>query len=206
MHDSRKITEGRIERFVRDSLVPALYIETIPLTLSVWDDLDEPLRLFIPTRLMLALITVAAVTLIARVTSLDFARGVPILLLSSAVFVLVCEMIIPLAIVRRDPERVLEVLLPSFEAITRLLRPLTAGLRRLAGSRRDRTVAPSTTVVRWMTQPPREYRQHEAEEERRQHQILHHDRVNPPCVNRRLRQAQRVHVRVDEPQCPPRHC
>ena len=109
--------------------------------------LDEPLRLFIPTRLMLALITVAAVTLIARVTSLDFARGVPILLLSSAVFVLVCEMIIPLAIVRRDPERVLEVLLPSFEAITRLLRPLTAGLRRLAGSRRDRTVAPSTTVV-----------------------------------------------------------
>ena len=108
--------------------------------------LDEPLRLFIPTRLMLALITVAAVTLIARVTSLDFARGVPILLLSSAVFVLVCEMIIPLAIVRRDPERVLEVLLPSFEAITRLLRPLTAGLRRL-GSRRDRTVAPSTTVV-----------------------------------------------------------
>ena len=49
--------------------------------------LDEPLRLFIPTRLMLALITVAAVTLIARVTTLDFARGVPILLLSSAVFV-----------------------------------------------------------------------------------------------------------------------
>ncbi len=43
MHDNRKITEGRIERFVRDSLIPALYIETIPLTLSVWDDLDEPL-------------------------------------------------------------------------------------------------------------------------------------------------------------------
>src|SRR6478735_2475598 len=43
MHDSRKITEGRIERFVRDSLIPALYIETVPLTLGVWDDLDEPL-------------------------------------------------------------------------------------------------------------------------------------------------------------------
>ncbi|WP_457101966.1 alpha-mannosidase [Microbacterium sp. P5_E9] len=43
MHDNRKITEGRIERFVRDSLIPALYIETVPLTLSVWDDLDEPL-------------------------------------------------------------------------------------------------------------------------------------------------------------------
>jgi len=43
MHDNRKITEGRIERFVRDSLVPALYIQTIPLSIGVWDDLDEPL-------------------------------------------------------------------------------------------------------------------------------------------------------------------
>jgi putative hemolysin len=109
--------------------------------------LDEPLRLFIPTRLMLALSTVAAVTLMARVTSLDLARGVPVLLLSSAVFVLLCEMIIPLAIVRRDPERILEVLLPSFEAITRVLRPLTGGLRRLAVSRRERTAAPTMAVA-----------------------------------------------------------
>jgi putative hemolysin len=109
--------------------------------------LDEPLRLFIPTRLMLALSTVAAVTLMARVTSLDLARGVPVLLLSSAVFVLLCEMIIPLAIVRRDPERILEVLLPSFEAITRVLRPLTGGLRRLAVSRRERRAAPTMAVA-----------------------------------------------------------
>ena len=59
---------------------------------------------------------------------------------------------------------------------------------------------------RRLVHPPREYRQHEAEEERRQHQILHHDRVEPPCVKRRRRQAQRVHVSVDEPQCPPGHC
>ena len=43
MHDNRVITEGRIERFVRDSLIPALYIESVPLTIAVWDDLDEPL-------------------------------------------------------------------------------------------------------------------------------------------------------------------
>ena len=43
MHDNRVITEGRIDRFVRDILVPALYIETVPLTIGVWDDLDEPL-------------------------------------------------------------------------------------------------------------------------------------------------------------------
>ncbi len=43
MHDNRAITEGRIDRFVRDSLIPALYIETVPLEIAVWDDLDEPL-------------------------------------------------------------------------------------------------------------------------------------------------------------------
>ena len=36
------------------------------------------------------------------------------------VFVLVCEHLIPLAIVRRDPERVLELLLPSFETLVRV--------------------------------------------------------------------------------------
>jgi putative hemolysin len=102
--------------------------------------LDEPLRLFLPTRLLLAAITVAAVTLIARVTTLDFARGVPVLVLLSAAFVLVCEFLIPLVIVRRDPERVLEVLLPSFEALTRVLGPVTGGMRRLAIPRRERGV------------------------------------------------------------------
>ncbi|MBA3271783.1 MAG: HlyC/CorC family transporter [Acidobacteria bacterium] len=103
--------------------------------------LDEPLRLFIPARVLLALITVTATTLIARVTGVDAGRGLPLLIVSSAAFVLVCEHIIPLAICRRDPERVLELLLPSFDAATRLLRPMTGLLRRLAFPRRDRLVA-----------------------------------------------------------------
>ena len=100
--------------------------------------LDEPLRLFIPARLLLALITVAAVVLIAGVTTLDVARGVPILLLGSVAFVLVFEHLIPLAIVGRHPERVLDVLLPSFDALIGVLRPLTGALRRLARPRRER--------------------------------------------------------------------
>jgi putative hemolysin len=104
--------------------------------------LDEPLRLFIPARLMLAGITIAAVTLLARVTGLDFARGVPLVLFGSLLFVLVCEHLIPLVIVRRDPERVLEILLPSFDAIARLLKPLTASLRRLVIVRRPAAQAP----------------------------------------------------------------
>ena len=103
--------------------------------------LDEPLRLVITTRLLLALTTVAAVTLLARVTTLDFARGVPVLLLSSVAFVLLCEHIIPLAIVRRSPERVLEILLPSFDAIARLLSPISGMLWRLAVARRERLPA-----------------------------------------------------------------
>ena len=54
-------------------------------------------------------------------------HGLPTLIARRwSVFVLVCEHLMPLVIVRRDPERVLELLLPSFEAVARLLRPLTA--------------------------------------------------------------------------------
>ena len=100
--------------------------------------LDEPLRLFIPARLLLAVVTVIAASLIARVTGVDAARGLPLLILATVLFVLISEHIIPLVIVRRDPERVLELLLPSFEGLARILKPLTHALHRLALGRRDR--------------------------------------------------------------------
>jgi CBS domain containing-hemolysin-like protein len=101
--------------------------------------LDEPLRLFLPTRVLLAIITVSAAALLARITGVDAPRGLPVLILSTLAFVVVCEHIVPLIIVRRDPERVLDVLLPSFEVFARTLKPLTGPLRRLA-VRRDRPV------------------------------------------------------------------
>jgi CBS domain containing-hemolysin-like protein len=51
-------------------------------------------------------------------------------------FLVLCEHVIPLIIVRRDPERVLEVLLPSFDAIASVLFPVTAALLRVGTSRR----------------------------------------------------------------------
>ena len=108
--------------------------------------LDEPLRLFLPARIILTFTTIVAGTLIARVTSLDFARGIPLLLLGTVVFVLVAEHIIPLAVVRRDPERVLELLLPSFDVIARMLKPITGMLRRLGRPRRERPSAPVHTT------------------------------------------------------------
>jgi len=103
--------------------------------------LDEPLRLFIPARFLLAVITVTAASLMARVTGVELVRGLPLALLATVLFVLVCEHIVPLILVRRDPERVLKVLLPSFEVIAGVLKPLTAALRRLA-VKRERATSP----------------------------------------------------------------
>jgi CBS domain containing-hemolysin-like protein len=98
--------------------------------------LEDPRRLFIPARLLISTLTVLAAALLARVTGVD--TGFPVLLLSIIGIVLSCEHLIPLVIVRHDPERVLDVLLPSFDAIARLLRPLTSTLLRLGTSRARR--------------------------------------------------------------------
>jgi CBS domain containing-hemolysin-like protein len=98
--------------------------------------LEDPRRLFIPARLLISTLTVLAAALLARVTGVD--TGFPVLLLSIIGIVLACEHLIPLVIVRHDPERVLDVLLPSFDAIARLLRPLTSTLLRLGTSRARR--------------------------------------------------------------------
>jgi putative hemolysin len=105
--------------------------------------LEEPLRLFIPARLLLAVITVVVASLLARVTGVDAARGLPALVVATVTFVLISEHLVPLAIVRRDPERVLTLLLPSFEVVVRVLNPLTGALRRVGGKRRDRPATPN---------------------------------------------------------------
>ena len=42
MHDNRRITEVRLDRFVRERINPAVYTRSIPLKLSSWDAPDEP--------------------------------------------------------------------------------------------------------------------------------------------------------------------
>ena len=88
--------------------------------------LEDPRRLFIPARMLISTLTILAAALLARVTGVDTA-GFPVLALSIIGVVLACEHLIPLLIVRQDPERVLDVLLPSFDAIARVLKPLTYG-------------------------------------------------------------------------------
>jgi alpha-mannosidase len=42
LHDDRRLTEVRVDRFVRERLAPAVYPRSVPLTLSSWDVPDEP--------------------------------------------------------------------------------------------------------------------------------------------------------------------
>ena len=91
--------------------------------------LDDPLRLFIPARLLQGLLIVAVALLAVGSTP----RDVPMVILAPAIvaFVLVCAHLLPILIVRRDPEGVIEALLPSFQLVVTLLRPMTRPLVRL---------------------------------------------------------------------------
>ena len=61
---------------------------------------------------------------------------------SMIAFGAVCEFLLPFLIVSRDPERVLELLLPSFRMISRPLEPLTHGLLHLLNQSRNERSAP----------------------------------------------------------------
>lgn len=96
--------------------------------------LDDPLLLFIPVRLLLALLTAAATAFLARAFGVDSIRGLTFVVLAVAAFVLVFEMLLPLLIAGRDPERILELLLPSFAPIAKALGPTTRWITRTVAS------------------------------------------------------------------------
>jgi CBS domain containing-hemolysin-like protein len=113
--------------------------------------LDDPLQLFVPVRLLLGGCLVATGVLIARISDIHDARSVAIFVVSLAAFVVVCEHLLPAIISRHDPESVLDVLLPVFTPLTRLMQPMTAALVDIIDVRRDReaeeTAAPETAAA-----------------------------------------------------------
>jgi putative hemolysin len=115
--------------------------------------LEDPRRLFIPARVLISTLTILAAALLARVTGVD-TKGFPVLAFSILGFVLACEHLIPLLIVRQDPERVLDVLLPSFDAFAQLLRPLTYALLQLGTSSRRRNTSGVRTDAHVKEAPP----------------------------------------------------
>tara|TARA_B100001123_G_scaffold230499_1_gene259108 strand:+ start:823 stop:2082 length:1260 start_codon:yes stop_codon:yes gene_type:complete len=90
--------------------------------------LEDPVRLFVPARLLQALATIVATMLVMMDAS---SLGYPELLIVFAgllVLVVICGHVLPLILVRQSPERVIEILLPSFNFIVRTLSPITRPL------------------------------------------------------------------------------
>lgn len=107
--------------------------------------LEDPIRLFLPARLLLGLIFSLATMFIAILTGRLGLPSIGMLLLFVAIFILVCEHVLPVLIVRRNPERMLEVLLPPFDVLARTVRPLTNSLTRLIlEPRRDQNGSPQS--------------------------------------------------------------
>jgi CBS domain containing-hemolysin-like protein len=102
--------------------------------------LEHPLRLFVPARVLLGLIIIVAAELVGSALGLVSLERFGLTLGAMLLFVLVCEQIIPGLIVRGQPQRVLELLLPSFDVIAAPMRPLTRFIERRA-SRRERPLA-----------------------------------------------------------------
>jgi CBS domain containing-hemolysin-like protein len=105
---------------------------------ALGDYLDDPLLLFVPVRLLLALVTATATALFARAFGVDGSHTFALVVLCAAAFVLVCGVLLPLLIVGGGPERVLELLLPTFKPVARALSPITRfAVRAIAATRRD---------------------------------------------------------------------
>lgn len=102
------------------------------------DYLDEPVRLFAPASLLQAVAVLLAAVLLVRLAGgggIDHWLGLAGLVL----LVPVCTWVVPLLVVRRNPERVLGALLPPFHAVARVLQPLTSLLiERLGGAGEER--------------------------------------------------------------------
>jgi putative hemolysin len=90
--------------------------------------LDDPVQFFVPVRLLLGVLFAMATILLAILIGRGGWQSIAALILSVAVFSIVCEHLLPTLIVGRNPQKVLEFLLPSFDVIARFLQPVTFSL------------------------------------------------------------------------------
>jgi CBS domain containing-hemolysin-like protein len=102
--------------------------------------LDDPVQLFAPVRLLLGLVTAAVTALLSRAIGVEGADRLLLVGLGVVSFVLLIELLVPLAIVRRDPERALELLLPTFRPIARAMGPVVRAMGRHVATRRPQAV------------------------------------------------------------------
>jgi putative hemolysin len=87
--------------------------------------LDDPIKFFVPARFLFGTLLVLLVVLLAQPTGTGFTRSV-VLFTSAFGILLAIGQILPAFIVRRAPERFLDILLPPFTVLANVLGPLTA--------------------------------------------------------------------------------
>jgi putative hemolysin len=104
--------------------------------------LDDPLELFIPVRVLIGVSTVLAGALIAGLSDVHDGTSITVFIVSLVAFVVVCEHLLPMLIVRSKPEEVLDVLLPVFHPVARLLRPITGTILSLMERETNGAAAP----------------------------------------------------------------
>jgi CBS domain containing-hemolysin-like protein len=100
--------------------------------------LDDPLTLFVPVRILLGVCFVLTGVLIARLSNVRDALSMVVFIVSLVAFVVVCEHLLPMLIARHDPEAVLDILLPAFAPVARVIRPLTGVLVGMIDGRKER--------------------------------------------------------------------
>ncbi len=87
--------------------------------------LEDPLKFFVPARFMRGTLLVVVVALLAQLVEPGLAGLLVLLASGTAIYVLVGQ-VMPAVIVRRTPERFLELLLPPFTVVANVLGPMTA--------------------------------------------------------------------------------
>jgi putative hemolysin len=98
--------------------------------------LDDPVLLFAPVRLLLAVVTAIATVLLSRGIGLYGPQPLVTVFVSVTLFIAIFLVVLPRLLVIGDPERVLEALLPSFRPVARLLGPIANWTARAVPTRK----------------------------------------------------------------------
>jgi CBS domain containing-hemolysin-like protein len=99
--------------------------------------LEDPLKFFVPARIMRGTFLVATVVLLAHPIGTAFPNWLVLFGIGVAISVGVGQ-ILPTFVVRRAPDRVLDVLLPAFTAVANLIMPLTTLIVNWVGASEER--------------------------------------------------------------------
>jgi putative hemolysin len=86
--------------------------------------LDDPLKFFVPARLIRGMLVILIIVLLAQSVGTGWTAGLTLFGIGLGLAIGVGQ-ILPALIVRRGPERILELLLPAFTLVANVLAPVT---------------------------------------------------------------------------------